>query len=281
MHLIAIARPTPPARLHEPSLHEPRLREPRPHERGYILLTLLLAMALLIIVAGTAASGIAFSIRRDREEELIHRGVQYTRAIREFTKKTGRYPMRLEELDNTDGRRFLRKHYKDPITGKDFKLVHMVDVQISGSSPVAGVAGLNSDGTGGTSAQASNFGTAGTPPKPDPSADPQSPPVPPDRETGLGSTTTASSNSSSSGPPITGGLIVGVVSSSRDLTIREFNRKKHYNEWRFYYDTSFDQYALINAPTFRPNFQPTAVPPGTSRDNASQPVNAPAPSGSQ
>lgn len=276
MHWIAIARRTPPA-----GLREPRLRETRPRESGYILLTLLLTMALLIIVAGTAASSIAFNIRRDREEELIHRGVQYTRAIREFTKKTGRYPMRLEELDNTDGRRFLRKHYKDPITGKDFKLVHMVDIQIGGSVPVAGVAGVNSEGTGSASPQASNFSTAGTPPKPDPSADPQSPPVSPDRETGLGNATAAPSNGSSSGPPITGGLIVGVVSSSRDQTIREFNRKKHYNEWRFYYDTSFDQYALINAPTFRPNFQATAVPPGTSRDNASQPVNAPAPSGSQ
>ena len=95
----------------------------RRKENGYVLLTLLLTMALLIIAAGVAASSIAFTIRRDREEELIHRGVQYKRAIREFAKKTGRFPLRMEELDNTNGMRFLRKHYKDPITGQDFKLV--------------------------------------------------------------------------------------------------------------------------------------------------------------
>ncbi len=65
------------------------------NQKGYVLLTLLLFMALLIIAAGTAASSLAFTIRRDREEELIHRGVQYTRAIREFTRKTGRFPVRL------------------------------------------------------------------------------------------------------------------------------------------------------------------------------------------
>jgi len=98
-------------------------------ERGYVLLTLLLIVALLSIAAATAASSIAFKIRRDREEELIHRGAQYSRAIRSYTKKVGHYPLRLEDLENTNGLRFLRKRYKDPITGQDFKLLHMTDLQ--------------------------------------------------------------------------------------------------------------------------------------------------------
>lgn len=101
----------------------------RSREQGYVLLSLLLIFALSIIFAAAAASSIAFKIRRDREEELLHRGAEYSRAIRRFTKKMGRYPLRVEDLENTDHQRFLRKRYKDPITGKDFKLLHLTDLQ--------------------------------------------------------------------------------------------------------------------------------------------------------
>ena len=38
-------------------------------------------------------------IKRDREEELCHRGTAYMRAIQHFYKKFGRYPTRMEELE--------------------------------------------------------------------------------------------------------------------------------------------------------------------------------------
>ena len=79
-------------------------------------------------------------MKRDREEEMIHRGVQYSRAIRRFVKKTGRYPTRLEELENTNNIRFLRKRYKDPVTGKDFKLLHVGEVQLTSAAGIAGAA---------------------------------------------------------------------------------------------------------------------------------------------
>ena len=260
------------------SIHIARhARLPRRRERGYVLLTLLLFMALLIIAAGTAATDIAFSIRREREEELIHRGVQYRRAIRAFTKKTGRFPVRLEELDNTDGMRFLRKHYKDPVTGKDFKLVHMSDVQIY-ASPGAVVPNAGVDIATGTvsGAPTNNTRTAG------PSADsPGNPPDPslspalsPDAQAGQqGPAGSPPLSASSSGQqPIGGGLIVGVVSSSKKQSIREFDHKKHYNEWRFYYDTAFDQYYLRNAPTFMPSFRRA---PQLGADNAGRPSPLP------
>jgi len=110
----------------------------RRSERGYILLMLMLFVALLAIAAGALAPSIAFRVKRDREEEMIHRGVQYSRALRRFVKKTGRYPSRIEELENTNNIRFLRKRYKDPITGKDFKLLHVGEVQLA-SSPGVGI----------------------------------------------------------------------------------------------------------------------------------------------
>src|SRR5258708_8871545 len=107
-------------------------------ERGYILLMLMLFVALLAIAAAALAPSIAFQVRRDREEEMIHRGTQYSRAIRRYVKKTGRYPSRLEELENTNNIRFLRKRYNDPITNKDFKLLHVGEVQLTGMAGMAG-----------------------------------------------------------------------------------------------------------------------------------------------
>src|SRR5690348_2867342 len=90
-------------------------------ERGYVLLALLLFVALLSIGIFTTIQRIDFQIRRDREEELIHRGVQYSRAVRKYFKAFGRYPTRIEELESSNGKRFLRRRYKDPTNGKDFK----------------------------------------------------------------------------------------------------------------------------------------------------------------
>src|SRR5260370_6567955 len=112
----------------------------RRSERGYILLMLMLFVALLAIAGGALAPTITFQVRRDREEEMIHRGVQYSRAIRRYVKKTGRYPSRLEELENTNNIRFLRQRYKDPLTNKEFKLPHVGEVQLTGAAVISGAA---------------------------------------------------------------------------------------------------------------------------------------------
>ena len=92
----------------------------RPNQQGYILLTLLLFVTILIITMAIVVPEVTFQVKRDREEEMIHRGVEYSRAIRHYVKKFGRYPTRMEDLENTNNLRFLRKRYKDPVTGKDF-----------------------------------------------------------------------------------------------------------------------------------------------------------------
>src|SRR5437588_2677656 len=125
------------------TLHFRRQAVGRPNQHGYILLTLLLMMVALVIAAAAVLPSISFEIRRDREEELIHRGVQYSRAIRSYYKKFGRYPTRIEELESSNNLRFLRKRYKDPITGQDFKLLHFGEVKMSFSPPLAGASNLN------------------------------------------------------------------------------------------------------------------------------------------
>src|ERR1700726_549060 len=141
----------------QPRTNMPRRRRARAEE-GWVMLTLLLAMALMVIFAAVIVPSITFDIKRDREEELIHRGVQYSRAIRAYYKKFGRYPTRLEDLDSANNLRFLRKRYKDPINGKDFKLLHFGEVKMFGS-PIAGAAAL----AGANPAQPGPFGSANNP----------------------------------------------------------------------------------------------------------------------
>ncbi len=86
----------------------------------------------MTIPCGIILPTITFEIKRDREEEMIHRGVQYSRAIRAYYKKFNRYPMKIEDLENTNQMRFLRKRYKDPLPGKDFKLLHFGEVKMCG-----------------------------------------------------------------------------------------------------------------------------------------------------
>ena len=53
---------------------------------------------------------------------------------------------------------------------------------------------------------------------------------------------------------------MGVVSTSQAETIREFNKKNHYNDWQFIYDPGSDRGGLLNTPA-QPPLQ-NAVAPG-------------------
>ena len=101
----------------------------RQRDGGYLLLAILLMMALMIIAATIVAPRVVQQIKRDREEEMIHRGTEYARAIKKYYKKFGSYPSTLEQLDTTNQIRFLRKRYKDPLTkdGK-WKLLNYGDI---------------------------------------------------------------------------------------------------------------------------------------------------------
>jgi hypothetical protein len=60
--------------------------------------------------------------------------------------------------------------------------------------------------------------------------------------------------------------IVGVASLSKDPTIREFDKKKKYNEWQFVYDPNMDRGILITTP-----YQPQLQMFGTGPQNLNGP----------
>jgi len=239
-----------------------------------------------------AVRKIEFQVKRDREEELIHRGVQYSRAVRRYFKKFGRYPTRIEDLESTNNMRFLRKRYKDPMnrdpeTGqeRDFKFLHLQEVQTSfAGAPTRGMvaaADLASADPSQSSAevQAGAPGalnnTPGGPSGRGPSAITGQQDAAGDQDQSQQSQ--AQQNQLQQGqaaagaqtPPAPqplsqrlgpngapqvfgGGAIAGVASLSKEKTIRVFNKKEHYNQWQFIYDPSTDRGGLLMTPNQPP-----------------------------
>lgn len=257
----------------------------RSDQRGYVLLVLLLFVAVLSISFLAAVRKIDFQIKRDNEEELIHRGVQYSRAVRRFYKKFGRYPTRIEDLESTNNLRFLRKRYKDPMnrdpkTGqeRDFKLLHLQDVQMSfNSTPAPGMVAA-ADLASADPSQSTTEVRAGAPGALNNNSN-----MPgsrgPSAITGQNQQTATMDDSASgdqdgsqpgqgtppppqplaqqlgaNGEPrvFGGGAIAGVASLSKDKTIRVFNKKDHYNQWQFIYDPTTDRGGLLMTPNQPP-----------------------------
>ena len=278
-----------------------------------MLLTLMLFVALLAIASLAWIQKVEFEIKRDREEELIHRGVQYSRALRHYVKKFGHYPARIDDLVSTNNVHYLRKRYKDPITGKDFKLLRQNDIQsafnpgaasgmppgnpgspIQGGAPGALNMGNNvGQGGPGPSSNPGGPGPSSNPGGPQDQGQPATADNPSDStdhaaQNGPGP---ASAPQSAGGPnnqtgpangQTFGGLpIVGVVSTSKERSIRQFNKKDHYNQWQFIYDPSTDRGGLLTTPNQPPlqNAVQIQQQPGQQNNQQNQPGLSPGPGG--
>lgn len=86
--------------------------------RGFTLVAVVVAMAVMAILMDVAVQTVTFQRQREKEEELIFRGQQYVEAIRLFRARQGRFPLTLKELAEAKPR-VLRKVWLDPITGKN------------------------------------------------------------------------------------------------------------------------------------------------------------------
>lgn len=131
---------------------------------GYAMAALLVGLSVMAVTLGAAVPVWRTAVRREREAELVFRGQQYVQAITLFQRRyAGTFPPSIDVLLE---QRFLRRRYRDPITGDDFQVLY----------------------------------------------------------TGTGS---------ASMPPRGRGGIVGVVSTSRQTSLRLHNGRGRYNEWAF------------------------------------------------
>jgi uncharacterized membrane protein YgcG len=93
---------------------------------GYALLFVFAMAAASLVMLYLEMPRVAFEHQRDKEALLVERGEEYVRAIQLYVQKFNKYPQSLEELETTNNIRFLRKRFRDPITGSDeWRLIHI------------------------------------------------------------------------------------------------------------------------------------------------------------
>ena len=93
-----------------------------------------MALLLVSLMAATAAlmlyrelPRVAFQSQRQKEQMLMERGQEYQHAIGLFVRaNSNRWPASVEELESFNGKRYLRRRYIDPMTGKDeWRMIHI------------------------------------------------------------------------------------------------------------------------------------------------------------
>lgn len=103
-----------------------RVSNRRQNQRGFALLFVFAMAAAVAIMLFLEMPRVGFERQRDKEELLVQRGEQFIRGITLFYRKNGRYPATLDELEKYNNVRYLRRRYKDPMTGQDeWRLIHV------------------------------------------------------------------------------------------------------------------------------------------------------------
>ena len=202
---------------------------------GYAMAALLVAMSVMAVFMTIALPVWNTQAQREKEAELVFRGEQYARAVMLYQRKfANTLPPSVDVLLN---QRYLRKKYKDPITGGDFQLLSGASAQAnvgalggnagSAARPGGPVVARGSTGStgGATGSSSSPFGQSGTP-----------------QGSSLGNRAAAAGGNSGfglgagvgAGPggTVPGG-IMGVTSTSSAKSLRLYNGRGNYNEWTF------------------------------------------------
>jgi type II secretory pathway pseudopilin PulG len=175
-------------------------------QHGYAMVALMVAMSIMAIMMTVALPTWHQMAQREKETELVFRGQQYARAIGLFQKKAGPgvLPPNIDAL--VEGH-YLRKKYKDPITGGDFDVLN---AGTAAPTPGGSTANPTPQAQQTQTGSAGRGGASGTSPGAPPSA--------------FGQTASAGR-----------GGVMGVASKSKAESIRIYNGRTHYNEWQFVY----------------------------------------------
>jgi len=175
-------------------------------DRGYAMAALLVSLGVMAVLLSAAMPVWRTQAQREKEAELVFRGEQYARAVGLFQRKMGpgTVPPNVDVLVQ---QKFLRKKYKDPmVPDGEFQIVPF------GGTPQPGQSGTGQPGQ-------VQPGRSGLQP-------PQLPGRPP---TPFGAQPPGQPSS------FGGGGVMGVVSKSKEASIRIYRGASYYNQWRFIY----------------------------------------------
>jgi type II secretory pathway pseudopilin PulG len=197
-------------------------------DAGFALAALLVVIAVMSVVLMVALPTWRHQVQREKEAELIFRGEQYARAIGLYHRKhPATFPASLDLLVE---QKYLRKKYKDPITGEDFVPVYANEVAPGGATRQLAP---------GNSIQL----------KIEPG---------PHRPGELRFTATRQTAGLAGG-------IVGVTSKSTAQSIRLYNGRDRYDQWVFSYTAASPQAGVSTAPgAQQPHDSPAGSPPGSA-----------------
>jgi type II secretory pathway pseudopilin PulG len=249
-------------------------------EAGYAMAALLVAMALMAVLMSVAMPVWRQAAQREKEAELIWRGQQYDRALQLFRRKAG--APGAPNLDILIQQKFLRKKYKDPITGGDFEL-RPVSAMGPGTQ-MPGVPGMGNMRPGmrnrPTAFGAQTGASIGAPPGSGAQAGtgaegPESEGAP--SGSGFRIQPFGGQRQPGAGPqgPLNQ-LIGGVRSKSKARSIRELNGRTRYDQWEFVYVPYNPNPQPPGAGGTAPGQQPRV--PGQQRPGARSPgSNSPRP----
>jgi type II secretory pathway pseudopilin PulG len=229
--------------------------------KGMVLIIVMMVAVLLLIALTASLPSVYQEGQREREEELIFRGTQYGKAVALFHKQFGRYPTSTKELLQTNGMRFLRQEYRDPMDPKGkWRFIHVNAAGVlldsinqplnQNNSNPAGLGSNNSanPGQGGSSFGNSSFGSSSFGSSSFGSSSMGSSSMGNSNSMGqqggfgnfggssstggsaqLGSTSSMFAGSND----IQGAFIAGVAATSHHASIKTWQKHQHYDEWEF------------------------------------------------
>ena len=276
-------------------------------ERGYALLLIVFLATLLLLSTMVVAPNILTEGRREKEKEMIWRGKQYTRGIKLYYRKMGRFPTSLDDLTKpkVGSLRFMRQAYKDPTNKEDgsWRLIYVGAAgQLIGSLkprpnlqlPQAGGTGTPPNALSGSSA-AGQSGASGQPlGQPNAGGQPgQGGTQPAGSTSGTNPpATTGNPVSADQGdapiptgdtPTIMGGNIIGVGGKINKSSIIVYDKSKNYRLFEFIWDPSKDTFGVgqpglqtgtgLGQPLGQPGQNPTNTPQNPPQNPQPPPQN--------
>ena len=263
----------------------PAVRARPRSERGYAILLVLFLVTLILVATISVAPNILTQGRREKETEMIWRGKQYTRAIKLYYRKTGKFPTSMDDLTKPKlgSLRFMRQAYKDPMNKKDgeWRLIYVgptgqligslkppQTLQLSGLASAGGAlpgtpaAQLGAQTAGQPFGQAIGqvFGNSGAVAQPAPSNSANQPNTAGSPNSGTGTnaadapgttpdTSDAANEALLASDPtaVMGGNIIGVGSTVNQRSIVVYEKAKNYKQFEFIWDPSKDAIVLGGA----------------------------------
>jgi hypothetical protein len=267
----------------------------RRNQGGYALLLVVFLTSLVVVATMSIGLRILTEGQREKEQEMIWRGKQYTRGVKLYYRKLGRFPNSMDDLTKPKigNIRFMRQAYKDPMNKEDgsWRLIYVGPAgQLIGSlkPPQGGIqmpgaggqpGAIGSPSPGGLGTQPSGIG--GT----SPGGIAPGAPATGATGTGIGAQGTDTNGTgtgtqaipSGDTPTIVGGNIIGVGSKVNKSSVIVYEKAHNYRLFEFIWDPSKDLglAAPPGAPIGTPPGTPGQSPTGTPPNNPTNPPTIP------